>query len=329
MSGPRVSSLLMLVCAACAGEPVGVEDELGQTGDSIVRGTAQPTVLALTARQKLAVGAVLNAWAGWANECTGTLIAPTLVATAAHCVEELRAGELAFAIGDDAAAPKQEHVASAVYRHPGYDPDGDARDDFAVLRFSSPFTGVEPIAASCDAVSGLTGKRLQTGGYGETLSDEDNSRRYWAAVTVQRVGAYDFTTNGFGSGGCYGDSGGPLLAAIGGEVRLIGTLSWGEQCGDVDHYTRVDSVCAFLKTVPGFGREGAGQSVEGVTFSEAQVTATLKLANSATEATLDGPVGLDVRAAKAIVQARPLATLTALAAVPYVGAAALTRLRDH
>lgn len=55
----------------------------------------------------------------------------------------------------------------------------------------------------------------------------------------------------------------------------------------------------------------------------------LRTANTATEATLDGPVGLDARAATAIVSARPLASLDALAAVAYVGATALARLRDY
>ncbi len=329
MSGPRLFLVVPLLCA-CGVAPVGAEDELTQTGDAIVRGTTQPTVLALTAKQKLSIGAVLNGWSGWANECTGTLVTPTLVATAAHCVEDVRAGDVGFALGDDAATPRQGQVATAIYRHPDYDPDADAEADFAVLRFAAPFTGIEPITPNCDAVpSALLGKKVQTAGYGETLDDDENTRRYWAAVTVRRLSSYDISTNGYGSGGCYGDSGGPLLASIGGQVRLIGTLSWGETCGEVDHYTRVDSVCAFLKPLLGVSTSTGGQTVEGVAFTSEQATRALRTANTATEATLDGPVGLDARAAKAIVSGRPLASLEALAAVPYVGASALTRLRDY
>jgi len=334
MPGLRLAVCLTAL-AGCGAPEVSTQDEATETAGGIVRGTTQPTVLALTARQKLAVGALLDRWEGWSNQCTGTLITPTLVATAAHCVEDLRVGDVAFAVGDDAEAPRQSAVAAAIYEHPDYDTYGDAENDFAVLRFTSPFTSADPIAVNCDALpSTLAGKRLQTAGFGETLTDDENTRRYWAAVTVQYVTAYDITTYGAGSGGCYGDSGGPLLASLGGQVRLVGTLSWGDSCGYTDHYARVDSVCAFLRTVPGFSATpapapgGSSQTVEGVTFSAAQVTSALALANTATEAKLDVDVGLDSRAARALVAGRPFASLAAVAAAPYVGASALARLRD-
>ncbi|WP_341504140.1 phospholipase D-like domain-containing protein [Gallaecimonas sp. GXIMD4217] len=73
----------------------------------------------------------------------------------------------------------------------------------------------------------------------------------------------------------------------------------------------------------------AGGTWEGVTFTGAQVQATLELANTASQATLDDAVALDSRAAGNIVAARPIADMDALAAIGYVGSSALTKLRDY
>ena len=72
----------------------------------------------------------------------------------------------------------------------------------------------------------------------------------------------------------------------------------------------------------------AAQTIEGVAFTAAQAAAVLGFANLANERQLDVDVGLDRRAAQAIIAARPIGDLEALAAVSYVGASALTKLRD-
>ncbi|MBN2493435.1 MAG: helix-hairpin-helix domain-containing protein [Deltaproteobacteria bacterium] len=69
------------------------------------------------------------------------------------------------------------------------------------------------------------------------------------------------------------------------------------------------------------------QVVSGVSFSAAEATAVLEIANSASSAQLDDEAGLDTRAASQIVAARPIADLPALDAVPYVGATALEQLK--
>jgi hypothetical protein len=62
------------------------------------------------------------------------------------------------------------------------------------------------------------------------------------------------------------------------------------------------------------------------TFTAAEGAAVLDLANTASLSVLDVDVGLDVRAARGIVDRRPLADLAALDAVPYVGPVAFDRL---
>ncbi len=71
----------------------------------------------------------------------------------------------------------------------------------------------------------------------------------------------------------------------------------------------------------------AGETVEGVTFSGWQSVAVVWGVDRATLAQLDAL--LDVRAAKALIAARPFASVTAMGPVSYVGASALTALRGH
>ena len=98
--------------------------------------------------------------------CTGTLIAPTVVASAAHCVaiedltthaiHEKAPGELlvvAGALDVMAATPDQRHEIARIIRHPGYpgpisdmDPDGLGEEDDLCLLFLtrvSPFWWLE------------------------------------------------------------------------------------------------------------------------------------------------------------------------------------------
>ena len=68
--------------------------------------------------------------------------------------------------------------------------------------------------------------------------------------------------------------------------------------------------------------------VESVPLTKAQAAAILAVANQATLAELDVDAGLDSRAAKKIVAARPIADMGALAKIAYVGTKAIQQLRD-
>jgi hypothetical protein len=69
--------------------------------------------------------------------------------------------------------------------------------------------------------------------------------------------------------------------------------------------------------------------IEGVSLSTSLAVQIVALCNTASHAVLDDDVGLDTRAATAIVAARPLADIQAVAAASYVGSSAIARLRDY
>jgi hypothetical protein len=67
---------------------------------------------------------------------------------------------------------------------------------------------------------------------------------------------------------------------------------------------------------------------DGVPFTFDEATATLELANTATESVLRNDVGLDRRAVASILEARTIDTMSELASLYYVGSAMLQRLKS-
>lgn len=158
-----------------------------------------------------------------------------------------------------------------------------ASNDVAVLTLAEPVTDIPPLAPISTAeVGALTaaGAPVRAVGWGNTSSD---SKAYPDVFRVGRMvvfpdavcgGGEDYVLNGkrfvgFGSGeadaavmicaagvspaglvidACQGDSGGPLIAGEGTAARLVGIVSWGEECA-THHpgvYTRVSSELDFL-----------------------------------------------------------------------------------
>ena len=237
----------------------------------IYHGTTEPDSVCLTEGQKLAIGALgeSDGVGSYTNYCTATLVAPTVVLTAAHCVASPWGGlrepsEMAFMVGRDLDHPEAVFDVAQLVIHAGYQGDADNDLGLVILRENALLTlpSLMPLAVNQrDLGQGFLGETVQNVGFGATDMDENNRRRYWTSEVVTEVNTAEYVVYGqHWSSVCFGDSGGPSLYAFDGEVVAVtGTVSWGDpSCMDYDHFCRVDANWTdFLEPYLG-GQTGCG-----------------------------------------------------------------------
>lgn len=196
--------------------------------------------------------------------CTGELIAPRVVLTAAHCLDDRRADELEVVVGADLRGPAGAALAvQDAQVHPAYAPGVlDGGHDLALLLLATP-AAIAPLplvdAPPPELVVGATVRLVALGA---PADHTDGGLRLAADATVATVTATDVTTAGGGIP-CGADSGGAALLVTAGGERLIGaikasgagcaapgyvTLIAGERAGFIDPFV------AMAATAPGSSR---------------------------------------------------------------------------
>ena len=259
---------LLLAAPALARPPHAGAAAPARTAASIVGGTAagEPGSLAYVTSQ---------ATATTASACSGTVVAPGLVLTAAHCLVDEQSGAPRPAEGvtvltgsADRSAPGGETLsARRLLVHPAYE-RRSLTADLALIVLANA-TGAPPLALAGPGDDALAagGARATIAGWGvasgaDTVAPPQLLR---AATTILsddacrlRLGA------GFDAAGtlcaadeaartaatCRGDSGGPLLVAgRDGAPVEVGIVSWGSQACDPripQGFTRVSAYADWI-----------------------------------------------------------------------------------
>ncbi len=197
--------------------------------------------------------------------CTGTLIAPRVVLSAAHCMGE--GGPEAVSFGNNAGSGESIEVQS-VYVYP----NPNQSYDVAVLRLAGD-ASVAPatIALPCvlDEAFG-DGQQVTVVGFGITETDEANTRKNEVVTSVRdhdcsRTNVFycnarvspggEFVAGADGKDSCYGDSGGPVYVGHQGEHYLVGVTSRGAtddaDCGHGGVYVRPDAIFGWIEAQSG------------------------------------------------------------------------------
>lgn len=207
--------------------------------------------------------------------CTGVVVAPQVVLTAAHCGDAINR----VMVGGTTVLPVLSSDARVVgvrqaVVHPDYD-DPSHRNDITVLILDAPARVPPAPLATFDEISAATAFDVVGFGYNDPtrplgLGTKRRATVPLAAIMQRREGEdlgqlpqtlgfhpeYEFVAGRkhLGIDSCNGDSGGPIYVSVGGAFKVAGLTSRATRtavvnCGDAGIYVRPDRFRAWIDQV--------------------------------------------------------------------------------
>lgn len=272
------ASLAMGLNFACAPKNSSPTD-FGESDASIVNGQAVKTsedIARSTVDFYITFGS--GGAARFTNFCSGTLIAPDLVLTAAHCIadmsQELGISKANFvknvtvgfgtSIVKSPKDPKVKFVGLKNYQvHPEYvvgsveTAESVAMKDVALVRLAKPApAGFVPAQLPTEDLVLRVGDSVMLAGFGLTNGVFGTTAKSLNKVEV-RIHNPNLTSTQFsyvtesGKTACSGDSGGPAyVRGIKGQLVVVGVTSWGDnRCVEMGAYSLVSAFKPWIQSL--------------------------------------------------------------------------------
>jgi secreted trypsin-like serine protease len=246
----RFGLVLAVFATAAISGCVAPTENTADSDEDIIGGVTDPgdpAVIALFAHQP---------GQGSGSLCTASLISPTVLLHAAHCVDprEVGAGNVFVAIQGTSLnqATAVNNVASTHF-DPKFDPNRlNNGHDVGISILAQPITNIKPLPFNKAPLSNaLIGQPVRLVGYGLNNGVQQTGAGTKRQVTT-KLDAFNNQLLQIGDTKhqtCNGDSGGPAFMNINGVQTIVGVTSFGQVgcTGNGGFDTRVDTQLAFIQ----------------------------------------------------------------------------------
>ena len=223
-------------CAEMAEAPEELEREHHEIEDKVIGGENENGELAAVAITSVNLD-------GEQSLCTGTLVTPRVVLTAAHCVAQLSRDGMSISTGsarhvsvfDGEREIHRVGVADSVFHAEWNDSNLQTGVDIGLIYLQDALP-LEPIPLDDSPADGRVGQTGKIVGFGRTENDTVG-RKKSTTMRVEEFFRQQFllkSSDARHRSACNGDSGGPLYLETGGQKVVSGVTSWGPPGCEVD-----------------------------------------------------------------------------------------------
>jgi len=192
--------------------------------------------------------------------CSAVAVSPTLILTAAHCVNHRPWDEISIYHGDghDEEELIGQNAVQTIVKSPRYTLSSyDESYDIAYIIPKTPLELPEPayirILSDPSELKELVAvnKNTRLVGFG-TRNGNVAGSKWEVDARITRFNSSEVHIGGAGKDSCDGDSGGPVFGRLStGEWRLIGTTVGGGDCGEGGRYALTLASACWLETDSG------------------------------------------------------------------------------